>query len=81
MYRDRSEEEAGSNRNKMGTVGKQKERRRRIGTGSGQGAARCEVRGRRQGRVRIGEEGSDWDMGKGHRDRGARGSGKESVRN
>ena len=49
----RKKQEA-SNRNNMGTVGKQKERRRRKGTGSGQGAARCEVRGRRQGKVDSG---------------------------
>ena len=34
------------------------------------------MRGRRQGRVRIGEEGSDWDMGKGQQGQGSQGKWK-----
>ena len=52
MYKDMSEEEAGSNRNNMGTMGKQKERRRRIGTGSGKVRSARKKTGQSQDRGR-----------------------------
>jgi len=52
VYKDMSEEEAGSNRNNIGTVGKQKERRRRIGTGSGKVRSARKKTGQSQDRGR-----------------------------